>query len=181
MIRISPVYVDLLLDSGPEVSVISKEVVTKIQKEHPNIELTCPPERRVCVVTAFEQQNEIDTERTAWIFPWSLHEGNILFIVLFVILPSPGNLDVIGHLTLRAMLGTDMLGQPDDANELLNNEVRKEEPWALEAPDIEIDHRPHLTIEALRGVREGELGGGCMNEVTDKSISKKPTNGYGAG
>lgn len=103
MIGFSPVVVDLLLDSGSDVPAISQEFVTKIQRERPHIELTGPLERRARVVTAFDNQKEIDTKCTAWIFSW----------------------------------------------------VLEEEPWVLEAREMEIDHRPHLTVKVFRIVREG--------------------------
>lgn len=57
----SYVEVDLLLDSGSEVPAVSEELVVKIQREQPNMELICPFEGRARLVTAFAQQKDINT------------------------------------------------------------------------------------------------------------------------
>lgn len=62
--RFTPVDVDLLLDYGSEFMAISGELVGRIQKERPDIELRCTFEGRARVITVFGQQRELETQST---------------------------------------------------------------------------------------------------------------------
>lgn len=78
----------LLLNSGSGVAAISEELVANIQRERPDIELTCPFEGRAYVLTAFGQQKGIDTQTHLSKLIVKSPRENIRFAVLAVVLPA---------------------------------------------------------------------------------------------
>ena len=96
-----PTVVKALLDSGSGVTSISEGLVERLKSEHPGFTLEQPFEGAARVRTAFGEQRMVARQTVPWsltlLKPW----GRVRFQLPFIILPVPGDLIVLGRVTLR--------------------------------------------------------------------------------
>lgn len=151
----SSVEVGLLLDSGLEITLTLEELLAKILREQPLIELTYPFERRTRVVTTFRQQKEINTHACPLHLIVGFLQGNIRFTVPFLVFPGLRNLVIIRQLPSREVLEIGVMGQVRDIIKRVNVEMSDEEPHMLATPMIKIDNRIHLTPQGIGKRQEG--------------------------
>ena len=168
------VKVNVLLDSGSGVSVVSQELVDRLQSNKPDVALTGPLREQARVVNALGQTYEITTRTRPLCLTVNSPWGVIRVEASFVVFPGNDDLVIIGQPLLRQALGIDVMTQLKTTVERV---LGKGNAGALPeeiAPVISTQTRVHMTVEAFRGVGQSEQEDAETDEVTDDLVSKTP-------
>lgn len=94
-------------------------------------------------MTASGLQEEIDTQTCPLHLIMESPWRNIWFTASFVVLLDPGSLVAFRQLTLRGIVGIDVMGQLSDIIKGLTGAMSGEEPQALEAPVMNTHNTEH--------------------------------------
>lgn len=118
------VLVNILLYSGSGVTAIAEALALWLQMQLPGTRVMGPFEGSARVVTTFGKGQDITTQTCPPTLgnPESL--GEVRITVPFIILPGPGNLLILGQLTLREALGKLRLegdGLQDQPSEMMKD------------------------------------------------------------
>ena len=103
----------VLMDSGSGIAAISKELVEALQGQ-PGMTQTALTQACVWhtrVVTSLGQECDIETQSYLLHLTIEAPWGPVRFTMPFMVLPSGGDVVIIGQKTLRAKLGIDVMAQ----------------------------------------------------------------------
>ena len=101
--------VKVLLDSGSGMTSISEGVLARLQIDHPGFSLERPFQGAARVRTAFGEQRIVDRQTVPLFLTLMTPWGRVRFQLPFIILPGPGDLIVVGRVTLQEVLCVDVV------------------------------------------------------------------------
>ena len=110
--------VEVLLDTGAGVTAISEALLDDIRTRMPGRKLIEPAAHKVRVETATGEVRVVETQMTPMQLTVESSLGPVNFTIPFVVLPGTSKLVILGHKTLKAVLGINV-------RELYHDELRR--------------------------------------------------------